>query len=112
MLKNAINYSNDNTVIGIYYKRTQERFEENAIADWHEVKFVNYGIGINEQEKDDIFMPYKRGSNASEKIPSGSGIGLFLVKHIIEAHEGLCIIRKLNDPTEISVLLPANQVEP
>jgi len=111
LLKNAINYSDDNTSIGIYYKRIEEGFENEACIDWHEIKFQNFGIGINEQEKENIFLPYKRGSNASEKIPSGSGIGLFLVKHIIEAHGGLCIIRNLNNPTEISVLLPAIQFE-
>jgi signal transduction histidine kinase len=108
LLKNAINYSDEKTKISIFYKETNEKFERSSNLNWHEVKFVNHGIGIPEKEQEDIFLPYRRGTNASKKSPSGSGIGLYLVKKIVEAHGGICIFRKLNNPTEISFLLPIN----
>ena len=57
---------------------------------WHEIKFQNYGIGIPETEVEDIFLLYRRGSNAHKVRPSGSGIGLYLVDQIIRAHKGIC----------------------
>lgn len=106
LLKNAINYSYNNSTIKIFYKNVVEKFKGFDNINWHEIKFENDGIGIPEREKDDIFLLYRRGSNAHLTKPSGSGIGLFLVAQIMKQHGGLCIIRKLNKPTEISILFP------
>ena len=101
ILKNAIRYSYDGQQIEIYYKSVEY---ENV--KMHEIKFVNYGIGILEEDKEHIFELYKRGRNATEKRASGSGMGLYIVQEIMKAHGGMCIIRKLKDPTEISLLFP------
>jgi signal transduction histidine kinase len=73
----------------------------------HEIKFANTGIGILENEKDDIFKRYYRGSRAIMMKTSGMGIGLNLVREIMLAHGGNCVVRRLANPTEISVLFPA-----
>ena len=99
LLKNAIRYSDRGTQVEIYYK---------ASKDFHEIKFANYGIGIQENEVDSIFELFHRGENAKQKEPNGSGIGLFIVKEIMAAHGGDCVVRRLNYPTEISILLPTN----
>jgi signal transduction histidine kinase len=101
ILKNAIKYSYDGQPVEIYYKSP----EENDTMQ-HEIKFVNYGKGIEDEEKDRIFELYERGS-ASKNKPSGSGLGLYIVKEIMLAHDGDCIIRKLKNPTEISLIFPA-----
>lgn len=104
ILKNAIRYSYQGQQIEIYYKQ----IEENGFIQ-HEIKFVNYGIGILEEDKDRIFDLYKRGKNVTEKRASGSGMGLYIVREIMKAHGGECIIRKLKDPTEISLIFPNKQ---
>lgn len=101
ILKNAIRYSYSGQPIEIYYKSPEENDTKQ-----HEIKFVNYGIGILEEDKDRIFELYKRGKNAEERRASGSGMGLYIVKEIMKAHNGDCIIRKLKDPTEISLIFP------
>ena len=101
ILKNAIRYSYEGQPIEIYYKSI-----ENENVKQHEIKFVNYGIGILEEDKEHIFELYKRGKNATEKRASGSGMGLYIVQEIMKAHGGMCVIRKLKDPTEISLLFP------
>jgi len=106
LIRNAINYSYEGTKIEIYYKETEEYFKNSKYHIWHEIKFENTGTGIPERDKDDIFKLYRRGSNASKLIPSGAGIGLYLVKKIMNAHNGMCIIRKLDKPTIISILFP------
>ena len=102
ILKNAIRYSYSGQPIEIYYKP----IVENNVVKQHEIKFVNYGIGILEEDKERIFELYKRGKNAAERRVSGSGMGLYIVKEIMKAHGGDCIIRKLKDPTEISLIFP------
>lgn len=46
------------------------------------------GIGIPEDQKDRIFTKFFRAENAKRIDTEGSGLGLFIVKNIIEAHGG------------------------
>jgi len=106
LLKNAINYSYKDSNIFIYYYFIDKYEDGFSNLKWHEIRFVNNGIGIPVNEIKDIFLLYRRGSNASKLKPSGSGIGLFLVDQIIKAHGGFCKVLRPNDPTQISIYLP------
>jgi two-component system phosphate regulon sensor histidine kinase PhoR len=46
----------------------------------------DHGIGIAAEERDKIFEQFYRGSRSTGK--GGYGLGLFLVKHIMDAHGG------------------------
>jgi len=46
------------------------------------------GIGIPEYQQDRVFSKFFRGDNAVKIGTSGTGLGLFIVKNIIEAHNG------------------------
>jgi signal transduction histidine kinase len=50
--------------------------------------FSNYGVGILPEEFDLIFKPEYRGKLTHEEYRSGSGMGLVIVKEIIEKHHG------------------------
>lgn len=52
------------------------------------VSVYDNGIGIPEKDIDKIFTDYYRASNIKEKNYEGSGIGLPVVKQIIEKHKG------------------------
>ena len=52
------------------------------------IKVTNLGTIINEDEKEKIFNRFYRGRNAKYFSPVGSGIGLFLVKKILEVMKG------------------------
>ena len=97
LLKNAIRYSDKNSTIEVFYKFTD---------GMHEIKFVNYGIGIPLEDSDVIFDLFSRSKNAKELYRRGSGMGLYIVKGIMKAHGGDCVIRRHHQPTEISILLP------
>lgn len=54
-------------------------------SDWVEIVVQDSGVGIPEDERDNIFKKYYQAGN---KIKTGFGIGLYLVKHFTEAHKG------------------------
>jgi signal transduction histidine kinase len=48
----------------------------------------DHGIGISSEDRKHIFEPFYRGREAVSQQIQGSGLGLHLVKRIIEAHGG------------------------
>ncbi|MEK7131065.1 MAG: ATP-binding protein [Patescibacteria group bacterium] len=52
------------------------------------VKIKDTGVGIPEKDKPKIFGKFERASNAVDMYTDGSGLGLFISKEIIGAHNG------------------------
>src|SRR6056297_1002771 len=46
------------------------------------------GMGINKKDQEKLFTKFSRGENAMKSETEGSGLGLFIVKNIIESHKG------------------------
>lgn len=51
-----------------------------------EIRFIDHGIGISEEDQSKIFDLFYRGNN--KNYEKGNGIGLSIVKRIIEMHQG------------------------
>lgn len=81
LLDNAITYTKPGgkVTISIDYK---EPYKELLIS------IKDTGVGIPKDEQKRIFSKFFRGSNAIKIDTDGSGLGLFIVKNIIEAHNG------------------------
>ena len=79
VLDNAIKYSPANSAITI---RMQKR------TGFARIEIEDQGIGIPKEEYHKIFQRFYRGYLPSVKVESGSGIGLFLTREIIEKHQG------------------------
>ena len=74
-----------------------------------EVRVADRGPGIPENEQAEIFKPFVRGAAAQEKQIRGSGLGLSLVKEIVEAHGGAVLVRSQpGQGATFTVRLPAN----
>ena len=99
ILKNGIQYSDAHSEITISYNFNEK-------DNCHEIDFQNYGIGIAEEEKEEIFKLWKRREAAQEKRPNGTGMGLSIVKEIMKAHKGNCYVKRLNNPTIFTVSIP------
>ncbi len=52
------------------------------------VSIRDTGIGISKSEIEEIFERFKRGKNSYNQSVTGSGLGLYVAKEIIEAQEG------------------------
>ena len=56
--------------------------------NWCQVSVIDNGIGIKEEDQEQIFEPFCQLDNPLTKERGGSGLGLAVVKQIIEKHGG------------------------
>jgi len=68
---------------------------------------IDTGIGIPEEEKEQIFERFYRVDKARARETGGSGLGLSIVKWIVDIHEGdITIESTLDKGTKVVVTLP------
>lgn len=79
LLDNAIRYTMPGGMITVTL---------NAIEKEIEFSIQDTGIGIPQDQQQHIFEKFFRGRNALKVKTEGNGLGLFIVKNIIETHEG------------------------
>jgi signal transduction histidine kinase len=53
-----------------------------------EIRIADHGIGVGPEDQTMIFDRFYRADEAGMLNPSGAGLGLKIVKHIVEAHGG------------------------
>ena len=69
------------------------------------------GIGIPDHDKEHLFTRFFRSSLATEKAIPGSGLGLVIVKSIVEGHGGTIAIEStVGQGTTVTVSLPVRQL--
>jgi signal transduction histidine kinase len=57
------------------------------------VRVLDTGVGIPEHRVDEIFEPFHQLDGSSTRRYNGAGLGLALVKSILEAHGSLIKVR-------------------
>ncbi len=73
------------------------------------IEIKDTGIGIPDKSKQFLFQRFFRASNAIEKDPRGSGLGLFIVKTIVNQLGGkIYFSSKLGEGTTFKIILPKN----
>ena len=69
------------------------------------------GPGIPEAEIPIVMSSFGRGSMAQKNADEGTGLGLPIVKGLVELHGGTFTLRsKLREGTEVLVILPPERV--
>ena len=79
IIGNAIKYNNMDGIVEI----TVDQDKDNLI-----IRVCDNGLGIPKEELDKIFVDFFRASNIQHSGLEGSGLGLSIVKQIIERHGG------------------------
>ncbi|MDI6776822.1 MAG: GAF domain-containing sensor histidine kinase [Syntrophales bacterium] len=70
------------------------------------------GIGISSEDLPHVFEEFYRAKNARELIREGTGLGLTIVKRIVDRYNGrISVDSKPNEGTTFTVLLPGNKVK-
>jgi two-component system, OmpR family, sensor histidine kinase MtrB len=100
LLSNAIKYSEPGTEIRV---ALESRDDGNVVT------VEDQGCGIGPADLRDLFTPFRRASGVRGKV-RGTGLGLFSVKRIVEAHGGRLEVRsQISRGTTIEVILPADE---
>ena len=84
LMNNAIKYSPPESQICI---RIQKR------VYYVRIEIADQGIGIGKKERHKIFQRFYRSTDQRVRKESGSGIGLYLVRAIVERHHGTISVR-------------------
>ncbi len=101
LLDNAVKYSPDRTTVRVNVSQEQGRV---AIAVRDE------GVGIPPAEREAIFQKFIRGTSSDRRGTKGTGIGLAMVKHIVEAHGGEVQLESaVGQGSRFTILLPVEE---
>jgi two-component system phosphate regulon sensor histidine kinase PhoR len=102
LIDNAVKYASDGKEINVGLVRTPGGIT---------LSIRDQGPGIPTDEQPRIFERFYRARTARDRNVRGSGIGLALVKHIVEAHGGrLSVVSQPGLGATFNVVLPAAPV--
>jgi len=98
LLDNAIKYSREVKQLTITAKKLDGKLS---------VEIADHGIGIPRAEQAKIFEKFYRVGNGLVHDVKGSGLGLSLVKHIVEAHNGtISVESEVGKGSRFTILFP------
>jgi len=78
LVENAIKYGNENGTVEVILNTHEQNVE---------IKIKDDGPGISKEHLKGIFQRFYRIDKSRSRETGGSGLGLSIVKHILEAHE-------------------------
>ncbi len=103
LIGNAVKYSTPQTPITVSLKNT----DGSVVLTVH-----NKGPAIPEKEQPVLFQQFRRTKSASESTNTGWGLGLTLVKGVVDAHKGTVRVESAEGKgTSFIIALPNNPVE-
>ena len=123
LLDNAYKYSEGGSKIDLSLslvdqkQQTIDRIQAEGLRLRNEGKSISisvrdYGMGISEKDLGRIFERFYRGDKLRIEGIKGSGIGLTIVKRIVEAHGGqITVESEIDKGTTFTVILPINSNE-
>lgn len=104
LLTNASKYSPEGTEIEIQVEKKDRELVSHVI---------DHGYGIPESDQDKIFTKFFRASNVVRLQADGSGLGMYLVKIVIESSGGKIWLKSTEHKgTDIAFSLPLDGVKP
>ncbi len=99
LLNNAIKYTPSGGKISLTARQEPDKYVVLEISD--------NGTGMTADEVEHLFDPYYRAGNAKQGNVSGSGLGLYIVKGLVEAHNGrIEVVSQLEKGSTFTVYLP------
>lgn len=97
LLSNACEYAEIDTEITVTIEKNES---------FYNLYIHNYGKKINLDNPNDIFEKYLSLAKEQKKI--GTGLGLYITKQIITAHNGSISVESNNNGTTFKITLPIN----
>lgn len=79
LVDNALKYSPAGSEVCI---------ESREVDVWVEISVRDQGIGLTSEEREKLFSRFYRAKNDTTTVVGGTGLGLYLTKFFVEAHQG------------------------
>ncbi len=103
LINNAIKYSREERYLHIDVSEDTRRGKRGVLISVHD-----RGIGIRPEDRAHLFDGFFRASDPRVREEGGAGMGLSLVKHIVDTHNGLLDVEsRLVKGSTFRVFLPA-----
>lgn len=104
LLSNAIKYTPEGGSVDV-----RAWYDE----DWITLTVTDTGLGMTREELESIFNPFFRTEDAKERGIKGTGLGLVIVKAVVEAHGGgVRVDSQPGSGSRFTITLPANAPTP
>lgn len=101
LLENAVKFCPDKKKIVVDLFRKEQRII---------LSVTDFGIGIPDSEQKKIFEKFYRATNTTKYQTPGSGLGLALVRNIMEAHGGKIKVKsKIGEGSTFSLIFPLDR---
>ena len=105
LLSNAVKFTGAGGQIRLSARRADGGGAEIAVADT--------GIGIAAEDLPKVMQPFGQARNVHDRPHEGSGLGLYLVKSIVELHGGeLALESEQGVGTVVTISLPSESAGP
>ena len=90
-------------------KGGEVKISAKSLADTLQLNVSDNGLGMNAADLERIGEPYNQASSAAQVDARGSGLGLSLVKSLVDLHGGrFAIASQPNEGTSVDIYLPLN----
>jgi signal transduction histidine kinase len=94
---NAVKYSPSGGVVLVSMSADDERVR---------ISVADRGLGIDAADLPHIFKPFYRGRRALDAQVRGSGVGLSIVRHVVDAHQGtVSVDSRVGEGTTVTIEL-------
>jgi signal transduction histidine kinase len=101
LVSNAVKYSRPDSSVRVEAKGTPSHLT---------IEVTDSGVGLSQKDLDEAFMFGKRLSTAPTGGEDSTGVGLWVVRKIVEAHRGVVWVRSTpGKGSTFSVMLPTTQ---
>jgi len=98
LLSNAVKYNKENGQLDFSIIKEEETLV---------IKVKDTGIGMNEEEKGNLFKEFMRAKNENTREISGTGLGLSILKKIVDLNKGEVIVNtQVNKGTSFTIKIP------
>ncbi|MDY7227633.1 HAMP domain-containing sensor histidine kinase [Hyalangium rubrum] len=104
LLSNAMKYSPEGTPVTVVTR---------GVGDWVTLEVRNTGDPITEETRLRLFEPMQRGATEVGRTERSVGLGLYIVRNVVEAHQGTIDVRSTQEEgTLFTVRLPRQPPKP